>query len=490
MEAYTDDIPVVVLDAPPGSGKTLIAEMVRRALTTRATYLCVSKTLQHQVARDFPYCKVLMGRGNYVSHTEGVTCDACTKTVTGGDCWWCEDVFRCPYEAAKRDALRADCAVTNYSYFLAEANTRGLMSGQPLVICDEADLIEEELLGYVSVSYGKGLIQQCRMGSTRPKKSTVSESWVEWLNDLLPRLRRTVTKGQPRSGAEWRRRIGLERLLSRTPGLMKDIQAGTWVMTSTESGTVTFRPVEAAPHSTALWRHSARWLLMSGTVLSAQVLLGELGWTGRYVSVSVPSTFRPANRPICLTPVARVSGTSRAGVSGDTLTSMTTALSAITGRHPNESVLVHAVSYALTEKLADAVDGTGRRVYTYSTSREREPALDAFRQHSGSVLVAPSMGRGVDLPDDLCRVVVVAKVPYPYLGDRQVSARLHSRGGQLWYDMKTARALVQMTGRAVRHADDWACTYVLDEAFIPFFRKRRWLFPEWWQQALDWRTTL
>ena len=104
----------------------------------------------------------------------------------------------------------------------------------------------------------------------------------------------------------------------------------------------------------------------------------------------------------------------------------------------------------------------------------------------GGVLVAPSLTRGLDLPDDLCRVVIIIKAPFPYLGDPQVNKRLHrDQGGSLWYDIQTAREVAQMTGRAVRHDTDWAVTYILDATFVKnIWRRRKSLFPKYIRDAV------
>ncbi len=99
-------------------------------------------------------------------------------------------------------------------------------------------------------------------------------------------------------------------------------------------------------------------------------------------------------------------------------------------------------------------------------------------------MLAPSMDRGVDFSHDDARVVVVCKIPYPYLGDRQVSARLHAVGGQSWYTIQTIRTLVQMTGRGVRSASDHAVTYILDKQFKQLYGQNRRMFPEWWREAV------
>jgi Rad3-related DNA helicase len=148
----------------------------------------------------------------------------------------------------------------------------------------------------------------------------------------------------------------------------------------------------------------------------------------------------------------------------------------------DERILVHTVSYKLADYLVAKI---GPRAVTYRKASEREDALARFRQSPNGVLVAPSFERGIDLPYDQCRVVVVTKVPFPYLGDKQVSKRLYSRGGQGWYAMQTVRSLVQMTGRAMRHADDKCEIYIIDRQFMSnVWKKSRHLLPQWWKDAL------
>ncbi len=115
----------------------------------------------------------------------------------------------------------------------------------------------------------------------------------------------------------------------------------------------------------------------------------------------------------------------------------------------------------------------GDRAITYRSAKDREKALEDFRKSPNGILIAPSFERGIDLSDDQCRVVVVAKVPFPYLGDKQINKRLYSRGGQGWYSMQTIRSLVQMTGRAMRHEDDHCEIYIIDRQFMQSVWKRQ-----------------
>jgi Rad3-related DNA helicase len=110
-------------------------------------------------------------------------------------------------------------------------------------------------------------------------------------------------------------------------------------------------------------------------------------------------------------------------------------------------------------------------------------------------MFAPSLDRGIDLPYDLCGTQIIAKVPFLYLGDKQISARMHSPGGGNWYTVHTIRTIVQMSGRGMRSADDYCTTYILDSQFTTNLYKRSSnLFPQWWRDAVEikgnWGNTL
>ena len=56
---------VVLLEAPTGSGKTLIMAALGKYLGEQVCYTCHTKQLQSQVVNDFPYAVELKGRANY-----------------------------------------------------------------------------------------------------------------------------------------------------------------------------------------------------------------------------------------------------------------------------------------------------------------------------------------------------------------------------------------------------------------------------------------
>ena len=207
--------------------------------------------------------------------------------------------------------------------------------------------------------------------------------------------------------------------------------------------------------------------------------------THSWGSVSVPSTFDPARRPIYLHPIAAMSRKHEEIARP----AIAQAIEKVISRHPNERILIHTVSYSLNTFVEDTLrQGAGLfRVVTYHSAAEKQRAIDTYLATDGAIFLAPSLDRGIDLPHDDCRVIVVCKVPFPSLGDKQVSARMHSKGGQQWYAVRTVRSLVQMTGRGMRSEDDFCESYVLDKLFIEnIWRRHRNLVPRWWADALVW----
>lgn len=206
-----------------------------------------------------------------------------------------------------------------------------------------------------------------------------------------------------------------------------------------------------------------------------------------FATVRVKMTFPIENRPIYVTPIASM--TSKSKLTAYPL--MAEALLGLMRLHPEERILVHTVSYELTQKLLRAlIVSSGpmkSRLVTYDQGKDRDRTVDLYRSRKASVLLAPSLDRGVDLEGDDCRVIAVCKIPFPYLGDKQVNARLHTKGGQDWFSVQTVRSLVQMTGRGVRNKDDQCASYILDSQFQNnIWAKCRHLLPSWWTEAVDW----
>jgi ATP-dependent DNA helicase DinG len=518
---FAAGVDVVLVDAPVGSGKTLLAEMVNKWMKTPTLYTCSGKALQDQFARDFPYAKVLKGRSNYPTadhpHDTTVTaadcdmsreflpaCSACPGDVEGFDndndddqvqhCSECHPVEACPYRSAKREAILSRLACINTAYLLTEANGPGGFSKRGLVVVDECDMLESSLMSYYEVTLSS---RQCqRYGIKAPKHKTVAagtrdrevepSTWEQWFEDTIFTLKEALTR-LPRRPTDRRQRkevTYLSRTIANLEKVKGSITNGDWVYTGWERGDITFKPVRVSEFGDqVLWRHGDKWLLMSGTIIDPVEMVESLGLPPEkeWAIVQVPMSFPQETRPIKYLPTAEVTAKNK-DVAWPALAKRCIE---IAEHHADERILIHAVSYDLSKFIADYLPP--ERVITYTNAQDREPALQRYLDKPASILVAPSMDRGVDLPGDACRVQVVCKMPFPYLGDKQVSSRLYSKGGQQWYLIQAIRSFVQMTGRGVRNENDYAMTYILDKAFYDnIWKKARRLLPKYLVDAIDW----
>lgn len=502
IEAF-DRVDVVFLDAPVGTGKTLIGELVRREMgVTHGLYICTDRQLQDQVLRDFGYAQVLKGRSNYkpVYADRLQTCEDCQLAGRGTTCLLCPSRGECPYQVAKVSALGqqrngeweggADLATLNTAYFLAAANHAHSMRKYDLVVADECDLLEGALTGFVEYNVPDWVAK--RVGLSAPIKAARQNTLIGWLDEAAGDTSEWLARhGRGLDPKQLKRMSGfLEATRRMAEELRDDAEGERWIRDYGNSydqvGVLKMRPVKVARQGKQyLWDHGHKWLCMSGTVVSGDEMADSLGWDEDFEVVDVDSGFPVVRRPIILAPIADI----KRSAEEREYEILAHAIERILAEHSGRA-LVHTVSYALARRLNEMVR-TPRRKIVYRSAGGKGDALDEYLATEDAVLFAPSMMRGVDLADDACRIQIIAKCPFPNLGDKQVAARLHAPGGQQWYAVKAIREVVQMTGRGVRHNRDWCHTYILDKQFTRnLWGRNKMLFPRYFREAVDERADI
>lgn len=508
VDGWARGAKVMVLDAPTGTGKTVIGEMARRAMawgdpTARATYICHSLRLQDQFLEDFAYAAVVKGRSNYpTQHGPGwVTAADCTMPA----CAFCDSSDDCPYRKAKVSALGSRLAVANTAYWLHEANyVRDGLRGRDGLIIDECDTLESALMGFVEVAVTGQHQARAKVG--RLKKGAHRKTVVEWLGEVGLGLRAWAVANAKTADVKTRREVKSAMGLSaKVRGLAAELAnaddetAARWVRdyrTGRRERDVVFKPVKVdGVGARAVWGHvgdgldERGWVLaMSATIIAADEWADSTGVDAAGVErgrVMVDSPFPVENRLVRYVPC----GDMKYATWERDLPAMIDGIAKIIDRHPEDAVLMHTTSYRLNRAIVEGMSNMGDRpVITHDDARGRDDALaryvDAAKAGRAPIVCSPSLDRGVDLPGDLCRVQVVVKVPFPSLGDRQVAERIRLPGGQAWYTAQTARTMVQMTGRGVRSVDDWAATYVLDRQFGRWWKDAKTMVPRWWADSV------
>ncbi len=482
----------VLIEAPTGAGKSAIAYTLARSFPS-AFIVTAQKLLQDQYLRDFPDLSLMKGRANYPcliapTHAAAAPC------LVGRKLPECED---CPYFTAKDEAMAASGTIMNYAYFLTELNYAGGFDERELLVLDEAHNAEGALMSFAQVHITD---QQLRgAGIVMPLPQALSPTdWFDFAEDVLPEMStrarqldeegRKATIGSEQSVQLLRNKQWLDSTARRLAHLVESHASmeTDWVVDHgrTAAGQwVTFKPVQVDAFAEEfLFGHARHVLLLSATILDTPTYLQALGLREEDVEViRVPSYFPPQNRPIRLRPSARLS---RHHLDTD-LPKLTAAVARILEDHPTEKGVIHSHSYRIAEYVhRNLPPDLRRRVVRHIDASGRDAAL---MQHMGSpdptVLLTPSMTEGIDLVDDLARFQIICKIPYPFIGDAQVKARMDR--DPAWYQWRTCLSVVQAYGRSVRAADDYAVTYLLDAQFPDFLRRQRNRLPDWFLEAIE-----
>lgn len=475
-------------ELPTGSGKTLIAMAARQMMDARTAYVCTTKSLQDQFLADFPNALLIKGRNNYGCGRE--------PSRSAEDCPAEKCVVECPYIMAKSAAMKAPLTVMNMSYFLSEIQHVGAFRGREYVVVDECDTLEDALLDQVSVQIFVKDVE--RLGLGRPTKITKFEEWKTWaeqakgivtrkLADVMDELKEHETEDNVWSTAPIsliREKKYLERMGAKFGFFLKHVDEH-WVWERLDDRW-TFKPVRVDEFGDVIFSAGDKFLLMSATILDfnqyeKNVGLSKYREEGLVGALRMGSSFDVERRPVIVRKGVDLTYKNRAAG----MAVLPAQIKEILDAHPDEKGIIHTVTYDIAKAIQTAFP---QRVRIH-TSFTRAAVIDEFKRTTKPlVLVSPSIDRGEDFPDDICRFIVVVKMPYPYLGDPRINKRLHSmKDGDRWYKLKTVSKLIQMTGRGMRHAEDRCTSYILDSGFKRLFMENRSLFPTWWVESLDWR---
>ena len=481
--AATRTEPYLLVNAPTGIGKTLVGGVYGALQSGDFTYVVSTKSLQDQVSRDLRV-PTLKGRDNFAcligQETHGLDITAARGVCAFNE--WCRhsgadsptgalrDETICGYYSQKGAALESRGRVTNYPMMLTMPTLRE--STRTLVL-DEAHRVEQAVIHTASVILNRG--SMLVYGIKPPRAGTDIVQWAKWARGQHVKSRNKYDYQAKK----------LQTILTKM-GTMS-ANPDNWIVDN--KGTITkFSPIFGTPFVLPdLFGHSKfdtqellagdtgrdginKVLLMSATLLAPDLMERTLGLPPHsYAYLDLDSPFPTKNRPINFWPVMRMNRESAATPEGRA--PMTNAMDKLidhyllTGR---KCGIIHAVSRRYREQIK--AESRWARVMT------SDPLEHARRAaaNSPSVLVSDNIIDGWDGADNLCRFVLMPKVPFPNLGDEHV--KLRQQKDPRSYDYNALVSIVQGVGRGVRHETDKAESWILDESWEALYKRRgEWL---------------
>jgi Rad3-related DNA helicase len=502
----------IVIAAPTGSGKSAIGAAVAFWTGQKtfpltgdigAYYLCTQKLLQDQLEND-----ILRYPANLQSSTSLKTAAeyACSSH---GNCGAglihkpvCSAVpqHTCAYRRQVKKFLGAQLAITNYPYFLTERFYVKQFPQRRVLIADEAHTLENQMLKFVELIIGpEEIVKFLPTAKEVPEMETL-DHYMLWLVDVfLPGLsiyRDSFAEDTANLTPQRAKQLlELDNMTARVERALNDMDAdpNNWIfwqelnekLPGMKERTAIAKPLSAAPYFQELLRDSADVrIYMSAYLGPKDIFCQTLGLDPDATAMlSLGSVFAKEHRPIHAALVGSMSRKNQQ----ETLPRLLRVLGKILDEHAGEKGIIHGNSYALCQSIFDHFLKLpqGKRLLFPRNADERENVYKTHRESkTPTVILSPSFTEGFDFTGDAARWQVIAKIPFPFLGDRQVMAKKEK--DPEWYMQRTVSTIVQASGRICRHENDFGLTYITDSDFQFLWEKWNWMFPNWWKEALIW----
>ena len=524
---------IFLLDAPTGSGKSVIAMLLADFLAfkgNRGYILASDLSLHEQYVKDFR--KMQLWNWGNIKGVDNYTCAVNGEKFSVGECKNKGTSYEeaeslpcfkhCGYLTSRKKAIKSPIALLTYPYALIQRNyveqqQQGKGKGSPFpqrdfVVCDEAhkllDIVQSHFSPIVSteiVTKTQKLAEGLEdIGKKAPDVNfkrldrAINLIYEHEDHSTLLKLLREVTKILAvlvKSSAPLRENAGEEFVNENIPlEWLAVFNLADWVkdvhckledyceiidkvgleklVKNPGEKSITFNCID---EYYLLQKHFFTKfgfkLLMTATMGNPGDFMRNHGIkNAKYFKMD--SCFNWDKSPIIFYPGKKMS----ARFLQDNLKWAIDSITRIARDHSEDSGIIHSGSYELNTKIFNGLPkDVKKRILLYKGSGEKEIALKKMLKKKGHILMGPSILEGLNMVDDHSRFQIFVKVPYPHLGDKYVAAKLEY--SQKWYNWKTSIAVLQGVGRSIRTPDDWAVTYFLDGCFADLMKSAGDQFP-------------
>lgn len=511
--AYLQGKKYYILEAPTGSGKSVIAYTAVKVimdlyLDTSAVFCTKTKSLQAQYKDSFKDVSSLWSASGYSCELDPFNPEAYYKSYL---CKFriCPMYDSCQYLKAKNKFLASSLGTLNYQFML---HARWI--APKILVLDECHSLEDVLSDFLTVkinpSYLYKYIENVSetfdiitdselklIKKTLDNALLIRDNIPNWLTScknvlgiLYSKINVIVStletmQDQCENGnlnlKEDERKIlfksykALNSFKNKLSNVIYDNEP--WVISETTNEHIVLKPLYVYRGRSQLTSNAEFVIMMSATICGVEEFTKSLRiHPDNYIYNSLDSTIPVENRQIInvgLPPLSK-----------NTIQSLLPLYLSIADKLIDQygkdcRGIIHTVSYETAEYIMNNSKHNKRMIIPNSS--EMIKIKELMSRSKDTILVSPAAIEGIDLSDDLSRFQILWKVPYPYLGDKWIKSRMELSSN--WYARKTVSSIVQAAGRSVRNSNDYAITFILDGAFNKLLQHRE-LFPEWFLSGL------
>lgn len=496
---------VVFLDAPTGTGKSVIGYTVAKVLASLAdtmgfvsespnsVVLTKTKALQQQYVSTFEDMKSLWSQTSYDCHVpEEIPYVPHNTSLTTHK--RCKSPVFCYYEQAKKEFNASSIGVLNYAFYNTSMWTAAKTN---IVICDEAHTLDEIILNQLEVSINEKTITSRLKSPDALKLSSYIKSLAPNKGQLVPNSKVDldyIVSCYQSSLSEFVKEIAdLEEItnpsddtlvkigrleviqdyiisqISKLKAVSKD---DNWVISYSGFPNVElkFKPLVIKEDTKSKVFNNKCILLMSASFCGVETLASNLLLTpDDYTNIKMDYVFPLENRPFVLMGLPSMNHGSREAL----LPLYTEIVDTLIDDHDEQCGIIHTVSYSNAEHLIQNSKHSARMMIPSSQDLLRIKEL----MKDGKILVSPAISEGIDLEGKLSEFQIFFKTPYGNLGDPWIDKK--SGISPDWYSRETVMKIIQGSGRSIRNSEDACITYMLDDSFSRLLNKNSSMFPEW-----------
>ncbi|SFF77233.1 Rad3-related DNA helicase [Halopelagius inordinatus] len=507
-DAFAAGNDVVLVRAPTGSGKSLLARSIAGAArtveeaapaeATDAYYTTPQVSQLDDVAEDelLSDLQVIRGKRNYdciINGEEDTPVDRAPCARQKG--FDCTVRHRCPYFSDRAIASNRQIAAMTLAYFMQTAGS-DVFRKRDVVVIDEAHGLAEWAEMYATIDVNPRTVpvwDDVGVPDVTAADDPVERAvrFADALTGICKRAKDELLTKPELTPEEAARRDRLQELRSELQWFVEDYRnpesATTWVVDQPDGEGMSIKPLdpERYLHHT-VWDRGNKFALLSATILNKEAFCRGVGLDPDDVAlVDVEHTFPVENRPLYDVTQGKMTYEHR----DETLPKVARVLVRLLAHHREEKGLVHCHSYAIQSELKRRLAqlGLGNRIRAHDREN-RDAELESWKATDDpDVFLSVKMEEALDLRGDLCRWQVVCKAPYLNTNDSRVARRLED-GQWPWYRRAALRTVIQACGRVVRAPDDYGATYLADSSLLDLFERTRSDMPAWFREQVD-RTT-
>ena len=489
LRRLTEDRPkLAMVEAPTGIGKSALGlaygELIDSKLTT---VLTATISLQEQYERDFSDMVVFKGRGNFECQNGLSAAEGICMSRPG----YCCDS---DYYVMRREVEQARRVAANYAVYLNHLFYSRLDRKPDLLVCDEGHRLLDILTQFETVKLDSMLPHKLGfhlLDSLGWDSLEEAQAWAQEHKDKVQTsMQDAIIHGDKKAKlwVQFRRQIG------------NILGAGEDYITLRTGEVLEAAPLWPRKAAAALFRSAHNVLIQSATLygghtlaellhigfpLSEEGIRSALAHERPYTFYTVPSPFNSARWPTYFRPVVSLSKRS----SDADWARMAEVVHDYVHRYSSVKGVIHVAAKNQARKVGAVADGCThcrRRLAYPGAGVARAETFARFRTApQGTWLIHYSAGEGESFDDDTARIQLIAKVPYPDLGDKLTRLRSEEPGmGRRMYAAMTLAKIAQTAGRVMRHEGDFGETVILDGSFRRLWAWHHDLAPDWFKDVL------